>query len=205
MSGISVINVNKKRENTYEFAKAISHSLCHTSSGGRRLPGVPLEVPAVWGPRELPHLAVLSRFWVTTSLDEPLRSLFQVELYLISGVTFPTSRGRCRSPRGDPVPFDPGGLGCSEDPEPFVSTRVMLHKRRSPRIRLHPHVLCKMDLCRVRYFCRLCLSVTNFVDSVKCYFNEITRVFNSKASIFAGVGLGEFLDADAALALPRSV
>lgn len=51
-----------------------------------QLPGVPLEVPlfvSSVGSCLGSHLAVLSHFWVITRLDEPLHSLFHVDLYLI--------------------------------------------------------------------------------------------------------------------------
>lgn len=102
-----MINVNKKGKTHMNLPKPFTTPCATASSRGGRLPGVPLEIPAVWGPWEPPHLAVLSRLLVTTRLDEPLRSQFQVDLYLISGVTFPFPT----SPRGDPVPFEPGGLG----------------------------------------------------------------------------------------------
>lgn len=98
----------------YEFAKAIYHSLCHHQLQGQAAAWGPSGDPSCVGALGAPHFAVLSRFWVTTRLDEPLHSLFQMDLlsHFWCHFSFSNKPTRCCSPQGDPVPFEPGVGGC---------------------------------------------------------------------------------------------
>lgn len=116
-----MVNVNKKGKTCMNLPKPFttpcSPGLCPpcatASSRGRWLPGVPLEIPAVWGLWEPPALQFSLAFGSSTDWMNPYAPYSQVDLYLISGVTFPfpTSQRRCRSPRGDHVPFGLGAAG----------------------------------------------------------------------------------------------
>lgn len=143
----------------YEFAKAIRHSLCPgavPSLCHRQLQG---QVSA-WGPSGDPSRVgslgaptlQLSHFWGTdwTNPYAPVPRWICIS-FLVS-FSFSNKPPALPQPPGRPCPVCPRawGLhsGCCEDPNPFVSTSDVA-QHRSLRIRLHPHVLCKMDLCRV--------------------------------------------------------
>lgn len=146
----------------YEFAKAIHHSLfpgavpslCHCQLQGQVAAWGPSGDPSCVGSVGAPHLAVLSRFWVINRLDEPLRSLFPGGSVSHFWCHFSFSN------KPTALPQPPGGImsrlsrglggvgglhsGCCEDPNPFVSTRVMLHNT-------DPHGSVSIPTCSVRW------------------------------------------------------